>query len=91
MSALLGYELEGVAPVHAEPAAGVANFHPCQLRRMADFHPDMLAGVPGAEHCFLCRSRVGCLVVFGNVLVGQRRVLVAVPGVERLVIRQMLL
>ena len=91
VSALLGYELEGVAPVHTQPAAGVANLHPGELRRMADLHPHMLGGVAGAERCFLFRSGVGRLVVLANVPLGQRGVLAAVPGVERLVIRQMLL
>jgi hypothetical protein len=91
VSALLGYQLEGVAPVHTQPAAGVANFHPGELRRMADLHPHMLGRVAGAERGLLFRSGVGCLVVFANVPIGQRGVLAAVPGVDRCVIRQMLL
>lgn len=50
----------------------------------------MLSGMPRAERCPLPETRIHRLLVFGDVLVGERAVLATVAGVESLVRREML-
>lgn len=57
---------------------------------MPDLHPDVLSGMPRAERCPLPETRIHRLLVFGDVLVGERAVLAIVAGVESLVRREML-
>ncbi|MFC7449617.1 hypothetical protein [Rhodococcus daqingensis] len=90
MSALLCNEFLRMAAVHAEPLNRVASRQRGELERMACLHPRMLRGVAAAERRLAPEAGVSRLLVLGNVPVGQKGVVVALPAVKILVCRQVI-
>jgi hypothetical protein len=86
---LLGDQLHGMPAIHAGAFACVPDREPGVLQRVANLQPDVLSRVPRARGHPSGHQRVGCLLMLGDVPIGQALVLFAVAPVKTLVRGQM--
>lgn len=85
VQALLRDQLHCMAAIQADTLAGMPRIQPGELGRLADRDPEVLPRVPCGHGRPPRRRRVGCPFMIGDVLLGQARMLFAVPLVEFLV------
>ena len=78
-----------MAAIQANVLAGVPHIQPGVLGQVADLHRQVLPGVPSTRGRPLRHSRGGCLLMIGDVPLGQAGAIFAMPRVKTLVCRQM--